>query len=90
MTDKADKKDDGATFTWNGTTLTKDAHFFDAKKAVDFIPPSTYDRHLYFLECDDVIFQRDGQVLLRRQGSEEGILPANIGVKVFNGRSKAV
>jgi len=84
MTDKTE--DD---ISWSGTTLSKDASFFDSKKAVDFIEPATYARRLYFLECADVIFQKDGQVLLRRQGSEEGELPAHVGVKVFNGRAKA-
>ncbi|KAB2099597.1 hypothetical protein AG0111_0g12096 [Alternaria gaisen] len=90
MTDETDKENNTAKLTWTGTKLSKDASFFHAKKAVDWIPPVDYVRNLYFLECDDVIFQKDGQVLLRRQGSEEGVLPATVGVKVFNGRSKAV
>ena len=84
------KEEDDSKFTWTATELSKDASFFDMKKAVNWISPVEHVRNLYFLECDDVIFQKDGEVLLRKQGSGEGVLPPNIGVKVFNGRSKAV
>ena len=74
----------------NGTALTKDTTFFDKKQAIICIEPTSDTRTLYFLECNELVFQKDGDILDRKQGSGEGVLPKDIGVVISYGRAKAV
>jgi hypothetical protein len=67
--------------------LQKDEEFFGPKEAVKFHEPKDHDRKLFYFDCREVVFLKDEKVLCIAGGSAEGQLPANIGVKVFAGRS---
>lgn len=70
-----------------GQELQKVEEDFPPKTVVIFHEPKDYDRRLYFFDCREVVFLKDEEVLAIVKGSAEGRLPANIGVKVFVGRS---
>jgi hypothetical protein len=81
-----------ANFTMqNGKTLTKSEDFFRLKQAVCYYEPENKSRTLYFFECDEVVFLKEGVPLKQEPKiSQEGELEPNIGVMIFNGKSKVV
>ncbi|KAF3768351.1 hypothetical protein M406DRAFT_102698 [Cryphonectria parasitica EP155] len=76
------------TFSWEGKQLSQGADFFDERQPLIDIKPVDYERKLYFRQCDLVTFSANGVLLFSTNGSEEGILPKGIGVRIFRGQGR--